>query len=150
MSSVIDIVFDRDVADYEPEDRYSLACVYFEPEFEELAKRLGVTPLTEFYSDDPDSLDDEFDEDFFDDPKELEALKQKMGPEEFFDPADALKSVTTLRDHLRTSPLKLAKPPSRGVDRVAREVVDELTEVERSLSLAKAQGVKFYFVLTPD
>src|SRR5690242_13873530 len=69
MGSVIDIVFDRDMTDYEPEDRYSLACVYFEPEFEELAKRLGVTPLTEFYSDDPESLDDEFDEGFFDDPK---------------------------------------------------------------------------------
>ena len=150
MSSVIDIVFDRDVAGYEVNDRYSLACVYFEKEFEELAKRLGVAPLTAFYSDDPDSLDGDFDEDFFEDPKELEALKQKMGPEQFFNPSDALQSVATLRDHLRASPLVLEQPPSRGAGRVARELIDELTEVECSLNLAKAQGAKFHFVLTPD
>src|SRR5262249_52332596 len=98
MSSVIDIVFDRDVAGYAPDDRYSLACVYFEAEFEELAKRLGVAPLTAFYCDDPNSLDN-----YFDDPAELEALKQRMGPEKFFEPADALRSVTALRDHLRES-----------------------------------------------
>lgn len=150
MSSVIDIMFDRDIASYEAIDRYSLACVYFEPEFEALAKQLGVRPLTDFYSDDPNSLDDCFDEDFFDDPAELEALKQKHGPEEFFDPADALKSVIALRDHLRESPLKLKKPPHRGQDRVARELIEELAEVERSLNLAKLQNAKFYFVLTPD
>lgn len=150
MSSVIDIVFDRDVAGYGPGDRYTLACVYFEAEFENLAKRLGVAPLTAFYSDDPDSLDHDFDEDFFEDPAELEVLKQKMGPEQFFDPADALKSVTALRDYLRESPLKLAKPPHRGAEPIARGLIDELTEVERSLNLAKSQGAKFYFVLTPD
>ena len=63
MSSVIDIVFDRDVTGYVPDDRHSHACVYFEAEFEELAKRLGVAPLTTFYSDDPNSLDNDFDED---------------------------------------------------------------------------------------
>jgi hypothetical protein len=146
MGSVIDIVFDRDVAGYEVNDRYSLACVYFEAEFEDLANRLGVAPLTAFYSHDPDSLDD----DFFDDPKELEALKQKMGPEQFFNPSDALKSVTALRDRLRESPLKLKNPPRRGAERVGRELIEELTEVERSLNLAKAQGAKFHFVLTPD
>lgn len=150
MSSVIDIVFDRDVAGYSPDDRYSLGCVYFEAEFEELAKSLGVVPLTAFYSDDPNSLDNDFEEDFFDDPTELEALKQKMGPEKFFDPADALKSVTALRDRLRESPLKLANPPHRGTERVAREVIDELSKVERSLNLAKSQGARFHFVLTPD
>jgi len=45
---------------------------------------LGVTHLVAFYSDDPNSLDDAFDEDFFDDPKELDRLKEKMGPEKFF------------------------------------------------------------------
>src|SRR5262249_46126323 len=110
------------------------------------AKRLGVVPLTEFYSDNPDSLDHDFDEDFFDDPAKLEALKQSFGPEEFFDPAEALKSVTALRDHLRESPLKLEKPPFRGAERVARELIDDLTEVERSLNLAKSQGVRFHFV----
>src|SRR5262249_26933967 len=104
----------------------------------------------EFYSDDPDKLEDDFDEDFFDDPKELERMKQEMGPEEFFDAAEALKSVAVLRDHLRHTPLVLAKPPSRGAERVASELIDELTEIEQSLTMAKAQGVKFHFALTPD
>ncbi len=73
-----------------------------------------------------------------------------MGPKRFFDPTDALNSVTALRDQLRETPLKLEKPPHRGAERVARELIDELTEVERSLNLAKSQGVRFYFVLTPD
>lgn len=150
MSSVIDLVFKRDVVGYEEADRYCLACVYFEEEFEDLAKSLGVTPLTDFYSDDPDSLDDVFEEDFFDDPADLEKLKQKMGPEQFFNAADALKSVTAIRDHLNTSPLKLKKPPHRGGRRFAQELIDELNELERSLKLAKSQRVKFHFVLTPD
>jgi hypothetical protein len=145
VSSVIDIMFDREVAGYEPDDRYSLACVFFEEEFKNLAMRLGVPPLIAFYSNNRDSL-----EDFYDDPAEFEAMKQKMGPEDFFNPADALKSVTALRDHLKKTPLKLEKPPDRGAERVARELVDELTEVERSLKLAKARKAKFHFVLTPD
>ena len=84
MSSVIDIVFERRVKGFEVADWYDFASVYFEDEFEALAKRLGVTHLGAFYSDDPNSLDDAFDEDFFDDPKELDRLKEKMGPEKFF------------------------------------------------------------------
>lgn len=144
MSSTIDIVFDRDLAGYEPDDRCSLAFIFFESEFEDLAKQLGVVPLTKFYSDDPDSLDDCFDDDFFDDPKELEALKQKMGPTEYFDPAHALESVTVIRDELKRSPLKLRRPGRK----VNQDLVNELAEIEQSLEKAKNQGVKFYFVLT--
>ncbi len=144
MGSVIDIVFDREVTGYEGCDRYSLAEVYFEKKFDDLARRLGVAPLGDFYSDDPNKLDGDFDEDFFDDPAELERMKREMGPEEFFDPADALKSVTVLRDHLRDNPKELKKSPRRN------KLVDELTEVEKTLNLAKSQGVKFHFVLTPD
>ena len=145
MSSTIDIIFERKVRKYSPEDRCRLADVFFEPEFEALAKRLGVSPLTEFYSDDPDSLDDCFDDDFFDDPKELEALKKKMGPKEYFDATTALKSITALRDHLKRTPLEKTKSGREFGPRL----VDELTEVERSLNKAKVQGIKFYFVLTP-
>ena len=150
MSSVIDIVFERRVKGFEVADWYDFASVYFEDEFEALAKRLGVTHLGAFYSDDPNSLDDAFDEDFFDDPKELDQLKEKMGPEEFFDPGDALKSVTVLRDYLKKGLSSRKKSERKEVDFASDNLVDELTQVETALKLAKAQGVKFHFVLTPD
>ena len=111
---------------------------------------MGVTHLVAFYSDDPNSLDDAFDEDFFDDPKELDRLKEKMGPEEFFDSGDALKSVTVLRDYLKKGLSSRKKSERKEVDFASDNLVDELTQVETALKLAKAQGVKFHFVLTPD
>src|SRR5258706_16363549 len=62
--------------------------------------------LTAFYSGDPNSMGNLFDGNFFDDPKEIEGLREKMGREELFDPADALKSGRALRGHLRGSPRK--------------------------------------------
>lgn len=144
MSSVIDLVFDQEVAGYEALDRYSLACVYFEQAFEDLAKKLSIKPLTEFYSEDSDSLDD-----YFDDPEELLELKEKLGSEEFFDPAEALKSVVALRDYLTKFPIELENL-YQDFDKDPQELINELTELERSLGLALSQGVKFYFVLTPD
>lgn len=141
----IDIVFDRKVPDYDGNDRFALAMVFFEKEFEELAKRLGVAPLVKFYSDDPETLEDWFDEDYFDDPQELERLKEKEGPEEFFDPADGLKSVSALRAHLETSPMGIMKY-EKNID---SRLLDELTEVEQSLSKAAACGAKFHFLVDP-
>ena len=111
---------------------------------------MGVTHLVAFYSDDPNSLDDAFDEDFFDDPKELDRLKEKMGPEEFFDPGDALKSVTVLRDYLKKGLTSRKKSELKEVDFASDTLVDELTQDVTALKLAKAQGVKFHFVLMPD
>jgi len=101
MSSVIDIVFDRDVDGYEVNDRYSLACVYFEKEFEDLARRLGVTPLSAFYSDDPNSLDNDFDEGFFDDPKELAPPRCGLIPDGCCAPKDARAQRMLLLHHIR-------------------------------------------------
>ncbi|MEI8381560.1 MAG: hypothetical protein WCJ09_15640 [Planctomycetota bacterium] len=150
MCSVIDLVFDLDVTGYDPSDRYGLAEVFFEKDFEDLARWLGVAPLSAFYSDDPDVLDSDFEEDFFDDPAELQRLKEQMGPETFFKPADALKSVKALRDYLMNSANEQEKSPRPGAAYVDDALIDELTEVENSLMLAESQGVKFYFVLAED
>lgn len=150
MGTVIEIEFDRDVIGYESSDRYTLAEVFFEKEFEGLARWLGVAPLSEFYSDDPDSLDSCFDEDFFDDAAELDRLKDQVGPETFFKPADAIKSVKALRDYLMNFPNEQERSTGPGEDYVDDAFIDELTEVENSLKLAESQGVKFYFVLTED
>lgn len=141
----IDFVFDRDVPGYAPEDRWALARVYFEDAFGDLAKHLGVEPLVTFYSEDPDSLDDWFDEDYFDDPQELQRLKEKHGPEEFFDPAIALRSVAALRAHLKDSPFPI-EDKREGHD---QRLLEEFAEIERALTQAKQSGARFHFVVDP-
>jgi hypothetical protein len=138
MSSTIDIVFDRKVAGYEPDDRCSLAYVFFDPEFEELARRVDVVPLKAFYSDDPKSLDWQID-----DPVDRERLKKELGPARFFRPSDCLISVTAMRDQLKNAPLSMTMP---GRD-LNCDLLKELAEVEQALYLAEAQGAEFYFVI---
>ena len=138
MSSTIDIVFDREVKGYSPDDRCSLAYVFFDPQFEELAQRVGVSPLTAFYSDDPKSLDWQID-----DPVVREDLKKKHGPASFFSPGDGLVSVRALLAQLKKSPLSMTRP---GRD-LNRDLLNELAEVEQSLHQAEVEGAKFYFVV---
>ena len=85
MSNTIDIVFDRKVAGYLPDDRCSLSHDFFEPQFEELARRIEVLSLKAFYSDAPQPLDWQID-----DPIVREDLKKQMGPAKFFGPANAM------------------------------------------------------------
>ncbi len=142
----IDIVFDREVEDYSADDRPALALVFFEPPFEALAKELNVPSLTEFYSADPDQLDDLFDDDFMD-ADELARLKEKHGPEEFFDPKQALESVSAIRGHLASTQVHLVDQNS--FDNLNQRLTVELAEVERSLGKASQSGARFYFVIDP-
>lgn len=138
MSSSIGIVFDRDVAGYSPDDRCSLAHVFFEAQFDELAAQINVSPLKSFYTDDPKSLDWQID-----DPVYREELKRQMGPAKFSSPADGLVSVKALLAQLKKAPLPMSRP---GRD-LNRDLLNELAEVERSLHQAEAQGARFYFVI---
>jgi hypothetical protein len=140
VSSSVDIVFERPVEGYEPDDRCALASVLFDSALEELTHSLRVMPLTEFYSSDPASLDY-----LIDDADDRERLKATMGPAEYFRPSDGLLTVRALLTHLRKAQLT----PVRASDRkdLQSDLVAELTEIERSLELAQQQDVRFYFDL---
>jgi hypothetical protein len=136
MSNTVYITFDREVAGYEPQDRCWLAHVFYEPPFEEIARRLEVKQLHDFWSMDPDLLDE-----YFDDTEERESLKRKQGPAKYFDPTEALISVRAILGQLRRAPLQL----ERHGKNVTQDLLDELAEVERALQQAEEQGAKFYF-----
>ena len=139
MGSSIDIVFDREVAGYLPDDRCRLADVFFEPQFAEFARQIDVSPLTAFYSDDPESLDWQID-----DPVVRERLKKELGPAKYFNPADGLVSVRALLTQLKNTPFTITKP---GRD-LTRDLLEELAEIERVLQQAESQGARFYFVIS--
>jgi hypothetical protein len=136
MSSTVYIVFDKKVAGYEPDDRCNLAYVFFEEQFKELARKIAVPPLTDFYSDDPDSLDSEID-----DPIVREDLKKQLGPAKYFSPVDGLRSVRAILARLRKEPLQLSRPGRN----LAEDLLNDLAEVNQALEKASEQGARFYF-----
>ena len=138
MSSNIDIVFDRKIEGYSPDDRTSLAYVFFNPEFEEIAKNCKATPLTEFYSDEPDSLDYEID-----DPVVRKDLKKQMGPAQYFSPAQGIRSIKAICAQLSKKPIEIVRPGRN----LREDLLAELDEVEKALELASDQGARFYFKL---
>jgi hypothetical protein len=138
MSSTIDIVFDRNVAEYIPDDCCSLAFVFFDPEFDECARRAGVSPLTVYYSDDPKSLDWQIA-----DPAAREEFKKNHGPAVFFRPHDGLVSVKALLAQLKKAPLSMSRP---GRD-LNSDLLKELAKVAEALQLAEKHGAQFYFVI---
>src|SRR5262245_35974558 len=124
MSATVYIKFDRKVPGYTQNDRCALAYVFFDDKFKNVAANAAVPPLTDFISDDPDSLDD-----CIDDPEIRESLKKKMGPTEYFSPTAGLASVSAILAELRKKPLKLQR---HGED-LSPELINELAEVEGAL-----------------
>jgi hypothetical protein len=140
VGSSVEIVFERPVEGYQPDDRCALASVLFDPTLEDLTRSLRAMPLTEFYSTDPASLDYEID-----DPADRQRLKASMGPAEYFQASDGLRTVRALLDHLRKAQLPPI-PASRRTN-LQSDLVAELSEMEGSLELAQQQGVRFYLDL---
>jgi hypothetical protein len=140
VSSSMTIEFEGPVKGYEPDDRCALASVLFDRTFQAFTQSLHVKPLTAFYSSDPASLDHEIDS-----PDDRERLKARMGPAEYFQPSDALITISALLTRLRQAEL----PPIPGNRRknLQSDLVVELSEIERSLQLAQLQDVRFYFDL---
>ncbi len=58
--------------------------------------------------------------------------------------------MTVLRDYLKKGLTSRKKSELKEVDFASDTLVDELTQDVTALKLAKAQGVKFHFVLMPD
>ena len=133
MSSTVYIVFDKEVAGYEPDDRCSLAYVFFEDQFKELARKIAVPPLTDFYSDDPDSLDSEID-----DPIVREDLKKQLGPAEYFSPADGVRSVRAILAQLRKEPLQMSRPGRNLIEDLLNELARGRSSTRKSESARSA------------
>lgn len=93
-------------------------------ELDDAARELGVRPLSEFYSADPDTLAEFMEE------AGLEEGEMEISPLEHFSPAEGLATVRALAAH-----------PAAQDERVA----DDLKECERILSAAAERGVNWRF-----
>ena len=89
-----------------------------------IARGLGCTPLYDFMSFAADDIAE-----FVDDIDELD-----LPPERWFESKDGLQTVRSLKTHLEANPADVAD---------AAEVIDDLTDFERVLSLLESRGAGF-------
>ncbi len=94
-------------------------------ELEELAKRLGVRPLMEFFSASPDEVAEM---------AGLSADEIDVPDEQWFEPREGLRTVRSLKEHLASIP-------------GAEEVVLDLADMERVLQEADGRGLKWHLMI---
>ncbi|GEM44921.1 hypothetical protein [Deinococcus cellulosilyticus] len=111
-------------------------------DLQDLSERLGVTPLEEFMDhtealdllEDPD--EDDLNEDDF-------AAEEQMASEdrEWFDAAEALRTVSALLEALKSSP----EQSFGGF--TAEDVQEDLQDLQKVLQACQSEGVRFHLAL---
>ena len=136
MSAALFIVLKKDIPGFDPFVN-GKALSAAEKKLDALAKKLGVTPLMDFFSADPQEVLD-----FLED--EARATGQASSPpagltvEQWFDPADGLRTVRALRAHLGANPNAVRNAP---------DVIGDLDEFERVLGRAAAKKVRWHLAV---
>ncbi len=102
-----------------------------EVELDELCKRLKVTSIWAFVSQDPGQFAD-----FFEDGAEA---ANDLPAEAWFDPSEGLRTVRALHGHLASHPQALQH---------AEELVEDLQDYEWVLSALEEQRVKWHFAVS--
>lgn len=120
MGSAYFIILEREIAGLDTGMDGKSIAKYLE-DLDTTAEELGVTPLSEFYSIDPEEAA-EF--------MEMEVSEVKLPPVEFFPAEEGLATVRALASHV-----------------VARQghVAEDLRQCERILTAASQQGVGWHF-----
>ncbi|MES2817543.1 MAG: hypothetical protein V4812_00965 [Pseudomonadota bacterium] len=129
MGAAIYIVPERPVSGVDEFVNGDIIATVDEVELEELCKRLKVTSLWAFVSQNPEQFAE-----FFDQPQEAEELNA----ETWFEAEDGLKTVRALHGHLVTHPGSLANGTA---------LIDDLQDYEWALSALAEQGIKWHFAV---
>lgn len=137
-------VFERETPGVQPElevtgKTLSWSC----EELEALAQQLGLPTLISFFSTDEDEVrgligadDDE------DAPLGFEVV------EEWFSPADGLRTVRGLRDYICNNPeWATGAKWARGKPEAVQWLLEDLSGTEAMLSLAEQNGTRFHFAI---
>ena len=135
MSGSFLITSDKPDLEYDLQGFMGRAMSRAEKALDKIAKKLKVTALNDFVSlDEGDQeLMREMIEEGGGDASEIE-----ITPPAWFDPADGLKTVRALRDHLINDPKAVGK---------SAEIVAELTELETTLTLIATKKGRFRFFI---
>src|SRR5260221_4346649 len=137
MSTTLYLALERKIPQVNPNesDRVLLAeLIAEEKRLAHVAGKLKVRSLGDFLSYDPKLLAG-----YIDDPDELKAAMGAAKPLEWFDPAEAIKSVRAFAKHFESRPTDL---PAE-VREYADELLEELNDVEAILEKAIEKGVRF-------
>jgi hypothetical protein len=97
-----------------------------------IAKELGLTPLGDFISVAPEDVLA-----FFEDQGGVPE-GQELAPEDWFDPAEGLRTVRGLLSYVRDNPASIKQ---------ARGVCDDLEAAEEVLAAAQRHGVRFHLAI---
>ena len=122
------VAFERDIPDFDPYVN-GHALSDSERKLERIAKELKVTPLMNFFGQNPEEAA-AFIEDEGGDPDEID-----IPDEAWFDATDGLRTIETLLEHLGTNPDAL--PNTDGV-------ISELKEWQTVLKRAAADGIGWH------
>lgn len=123
------VVLQQELAGVELVADAGKALLYYHRQIDELAERLDLIALSRFFSRSPAAIAEYLREQGFE--RNLDELPE----EEWFDPADALRTVRGLLDELRAGSSAAPEP---------EKIAADLEEVEKALIRAEAQGIRFH------
>jgi hypothetical protein len=121
------------IAGVNPADVDGKALIHRQRDLDELARRLGVEPLSHFVSANPEALARYLAQ------QGLDATAYSVPEEEWFAAADGLKTVCRLRAELRSR-------PDAVLD--SQRILRDLEAIERILQAAAAADVAFHLAST--
>jgi hypothetical protein len=126
MSVALYVALERDLPGFDASSVCGKFLSRAQKKLDGIARRQGLTPLEDFVSMDPEEVRDL-----------LDGLPEGL-TEQWFEPAEGLKTVRGLLHSLRQDP--------SGV-RNAREVCADLEATEQVLAAALSQGVRFHLAV---
>jgi|DewCreStandDraft_4_1066084.scaffolds.fasta_scaffold123532_2 hypothetical protein len=129
MASGWTVVYEIDVGAPRLGSAAGKSLLYYHHQIDELARQLGLVPLSAFFSRDPGDILRYMRE------MGVEPDPANLPDEEWFEPTEGLATVRGLLVHLQTHTTDLPEPA---------RIVADLQLVEQSLLLAIDHGVRFH------
>ncbi len=123
------VVLQQETAGVEVSAEAGRSLLYYHRQIDELAEQLELAALSRFFSRSPADVAEYLRSQGF------ERNVDELPEEEWFDPADGLRTIRGLLEHLRVTPS--AAPQSD-------KIIADLEEIERTLIVAEAGAVPFH------
>jgi hypothetical protein len=136
MSAALYIVLENEIPGFDPFVN-GKALSAAEKRLDALAEKLGVTPLKDFFSADPDEVLD-FLETEADAAGRSASAPPSLSAEQWFDAADGLRTVRGLRGHLSANPTALKN---------AQAAISDLDEFAAVLDKALAHKIRWHLAV---
>ncbi len=129
MSKGWSVILEREVVGMTEPTAAGRSLLYYQRQIDELAEKLGVSPLSGFFSRDPNEILEYLRREGF------EPDPDQIPEEEWFEAGEGLATVVGLLSQLRSDAMGLPEPT---------KIIADLEQVERALALAVQNAVRFH------